>query len=49
MREGLVSVSRGNAIDGSSDDDGNASIGIEVELRDHGSESGEWQCCCPHY
>ena len=38
--EGLVSVSRGNAIGGSSDDDGNASIGMEVELRDHGSESG---------
>ena len=32
--KGLVSVSRGNAIDGSSDDDGNASIGKEVELRD---------------
>ena len=38
--EGLVSVSRGNAIGGSSDDDGNASIGMEVEFRDHGSESG---------
>ena len=37
--EGLVSVSGGNAISGSSDD-GNASIGMEVELRDQRSESG---------
>ena len=38
--EGLVSVNGGNAMSGSSDDDGNASIGMEVELRDQGSESG---------
>ena len=37
--EGLVSMIGGNAIGGSSDD-GNSSIGMEVELRDQRSESG---------
>ena len=37
--EGLVSVSGGNTMGGNSDD-GNSSIGMEVELRDQGNQSG---------
>ena len=38
--EGLVNVSRGSVIGGSSDGDRNASIGVEMEVKDQGSDSG---------